>query len=268
MDNNIISKKSTAVAETSGKKTMQQYVQIMSGEIAKALPSVITPERFTRIVLSALSTNPKLSECTPQSFLGAMMQSAQMGLEVNTVCGHAYLIPYYNRKEKRMECQFQIGYRGMIDLADRNGIVVDAQVVYANDTFDYELGLEPKLIHKPVLINRGEPIAYYATWKKKEGAGSGFAVMSKEDVDKHAQRFSQAFETGPWKTNYDSMAKKTVIKQALKYAPIKSEFVKAVSADETIKTEISEDMYEVPAVIIDTDPDTGEVIEETPADVK
>ena len=64
-----------AVTAQSGKKSMQQYIKSMEGEIAKALPSVLTPERFTRMVLSALSTNPKLGECTPGSFLGAMMNA-------------------------------------------------------------------------------------------------------------------------------------------------------------------------------------------------
>ena len=63
------------------KKTMQSYIKAMEGEIKKALPSVITPERFTRMVLSAISVNPKLGSCTPQSFLGAMMSAAQLGLE-------------------------------------------------------------------------------------------------------------------------------------------------------------------------------------------
>lgn len=86
---------------------MQAYIRKMSGEIAKALPSVMTPERFTRIVLSALSTNPKLAETTPSSFLGAMMTAAQLGLEPNTPLGQAYLIPYKNKGV--LECQFQIG---------------------------------------------------------------------------------------------------------------------------------------------------------------
>jgi hypothetical protein len=94
-----------------GNKPMQQYIKSMEGEIAKALPSVITPERFTRIVLSAISVNPKLAECTPKSFLGAMMTSAQLGLEVNTPLGQAYVIPYMNHGV--MEAQFQLGYKGL-----------------------------------------------------------------------------------------------------------------------------------------------------------
>ena len=95
--------------------TMQDYIKKMQGEIAKALPSVLTPERFTRITLSALSTNAKLAETTPKSFLGAMMTAAQLGLEPNTPLGQAYLIPY-NRNRKvgnqwvqTKECQFQLG---------------------------------------------------------------------------------------------------------------------------------------------------------------
>ena len=112
---------------------LQQYIKQMSGEIKKALPSVMTPERFTRIVLSALSTNPKLAETTPQSFLGAMMTAAQLGLEPNTPLGQAYLLPYWNSKANAYECQFQLGYKGLLDLAYRSGeiSVIQAHVVYS-----------------------------------------------------------------------------------------------------------------------------------------
>ena len=97
----------TPQSASGGPKTMQQYVKTMEKEIAKAPPSVITPERFTRITLSALSTNPKLAATTPQSFLGAMMTAAQLGLEPNTPLGQAYLIPF--RNHGTLECQFQLG---------------------------------------------------------------------------------------------------------------------------------------------------------------
>lgn len=96
-----------AVAANPGKKTMQAYIKQMEGEIKKALPSVITPERFTRITLSALSSNPQLAQTTPQSFMGAMMTAAQLGLEPNTPLCQAWLIPY--RNHGTLECQFQIG---------------------------------------------------------------------------------------------------------------------------------------------------------------
>ena len=252
------------------KKTIQAYVKSMEGEIKKALPSVITPERFTRIVLSAISTNPKLAECTPQSFLGAMMTSAQLGLEVNTPIGAAYILPYMNKGV--MEAQFQLGYKGLIDLAYRSGEVevIQAHVVYENDEFECEYGLDPKLTHKPADRDRGEPIKVYAVFKTKSG-GFGFEVMSMDDVRKHAAKYSKAYGSGfsPWKTNFEEMAKKTVLKRVLKYAPLKSDFVRAATQDETIKKELSADMYNVPAeniidvdyVDMSVDESTGEVIE-------
>lgn len=257
-----------ATTNNGGQKTMQQYIKSMESEIKKALPSVITPERFTRMTLSALSVNPKLAACTPKSFLGAMMSAAQLGLEPNTPLGQAYLIPYKNKGVD--EVQFQIGYKGLIDLAYRSGEVelVQAHIVYENDTFECEYGLDPKLVHKPADKDRGEPIKVYALFKTKSG-GYGFEVMSMDDVRKHAEKYSQAYKSGfsPWKTNFEEMAKKTALKRVLKYAPLKSDFVKAVVQDETIKSDLSEDMYEVKnetvfeAEYTEVDTETGEVIE-------
>lgn len=246
--------------------TMQDYIKKMQGEIAKALPSVLTPERFTRITLSALSTNAKLAQTTPKSFLGAMMTSAQLGMEPNTPLGQAYLIPYKNHGV--LECQFQLGYKGLIDLAYRSGQVstIQAQTVYANDEFEYELGLEPKLRHIPAKTNRGEPVFFYAVFRTKDG-GYGYEVMSIDDVRTHAKNYSRAYGNGPWQTNFEEMAKKTVLKKALKYAPLKTEFVRGLSADETIKSDISEDMFSVPDETVieaegyEVDGATGEVLE-------
>lgn len=255
-------------------KTMQQYIKSMEGEIKKALPSVITPERFTRIVLSALSVNPKLGSCTPSSFLGAMMTSAQLGLEVNTPLGQAYVLPYMNKGV--LEAQFQLGYKGLIDLAYRSGEVevIQAHVVYKNDEFECQYGLNPKLTHKPADSNRGEAIKVYAVFKTKSG-GFGFEVMSMDDVRNHAAKYSKAYGSSysPWKTNFEEMAKKTVLKRVLKYAPLKSDFVRAAVQDEVVKNGLSSDMYDVPNEnIIDAeytdipvDQETGEVIEQAPA---
>ena len=247
-------------------KTMKDYVESMSGEIAKALPSVITPERFTRITLSALSTNPQLQQTTPQSFLGAMMTAAQLGVEPNTPLGQAYLLPYKNKGV--LECQFQLGYRGLMDLAYRSGeiSVIQAHTVYENDEFHYEFGLEPKLEHKPAIKDRGDAVAYYAMFKTKDG-GYGFEVMSVQDVKLHAKKYSKSYDSAysPWTTNFDEMAKKTVLKRVLKYAPLKSDFARQVTADESIKTEISSDMLDVAnepieaegSIVVDTE--TGEI---------
>lgn len=273
MEKNLIQKQggqmSAAKAE---KKTMQAYIKAMEPAIKKALPSVITPERFTRMVLSALSATPKLAECSPQSFLAAMMTAAQLGVEPNTALGQAYLLPY--RNHGNMECQFQLGYKGLIDLAYRSGevSVIQAHTVYENDVFEYELGMDPKLRHVPAKADRGEAVAYYAMFKTKDG-GYGFEVMSVDDVQRHAQRYSKSYGSGssPWRSNFDEMAKKTVLKRALKYAPLKSDFVRGVAQDETIKAELSDEMYAVPdETVFETegeeidstavDTDTGEVI--------
>jgi recombination protein RecT len=259
------------VKQDNGGKTIKSYVKSMESGIKAALPSVMTPERFTRMVLTALSSTPELNDCTPQSFLGAMMSAAQLGLEPNTPLGQAYLIPYWNTKKGTREAQFQIGYKGLIDLAYRSGEVelVQAQCVYANDSFECRFGLDPKLEHIPADGERGELVKVYALFKTKSG-GFGFEVMSVEDIKEHAKKYSQSFNKSysPWKTNFEEMAKKTVLKKCLKYAPLKSDFARGITADETIKTEISDDMYAIPAQeyyeaeAVDVNPDTGEVIPE------
>lgn len=258
---NTIQNANAALQAKSQPKTLKDYIVAMKPGIQAALPSVMTPERFTRIALSAVSGNAKLASCDPQSFIAAMMTAAQLGLEPNTPLGQAYLIPYGR------QCQFQVGYKGLIDLAYRSGQVsiVQAHTVRENDKFEYELGLEPKLRHVPAAGDRGDPVSYYAMFRTKDG-GYGFAVMSMSEVLAHAKKYSKSYNNGPWQTNFDEMAKKTVLKRALKYAPLKSDFVRALSCDETVKDTISEDMADIPCVDIveaaTVDPSTGEVIDD------
>lgn len=263
MEDKIQKATSTSLKKAKAPSSIKDYIEVMAPAIKAALPSALTPERFTRITMSALSANPKLQECTPNSFLGAMMTAAQLGMEPNTPLGQAYLIPF--RNHGRMECQFQLGYKGLIDLAYRSGEVsiIQAHTVRENDLFEYELGLDPKLRHVPAKSDRGNPIAYYAMFKTKDD-GFGFQVMSVEEVQEHASRYSKAYDSGPWKTNFDEMAKKTVLKKVLKYAPLKSDFVRGISQDETVKEDISSNMADIPDVTeyIDVDKDTGEVLEQ------
>lgn len=252
--NKMIQNATTKPLAMAGKPSMQQYIKQMESEIKKALPSVLTPERFTRIVLSALSSNPKLAETTPQSFLGAMMTAAQLGMEPNTPLGQAYLLPYWNGRNNCYECQFQLGYKGLLDLAYRSGdiSVVQSQVVYENDEFSYSYGLEPELKHIPAKSDRGDPTYVYAVFRTNSD-GYGYEVASIEDIRTHAQRYSKSFGNGPWQTNFEEMAKKTVLKRVLKYAPLKSEFVRKLVQDETIKNSIDADMYMVEPVHIEED---------------
>jgi len=244
--NALQNKANSNVSKKEGKpKTITQWIEAMKPEIEKALPNVITVERFARMALTAIRVNPKLGNCKPVSLMAALMQAAQLGLEPNTPLGQAYLIPYGD------EAQFQIGYKGMIDLAHRSGEFksIYAHEVHENDEFDYQYGLHQDLKHKPAAKDRGEVIGYYAVYHLQNG-GFGFVYMSKEDVENHAKKFSQAYKKGwssPWKDNFDAMAKKTVIKKLLKYAPLSVEFSRQIAQDETIKTEISENMEDVPS---------------------
>lgn len=249
----------TKLAASANPQSLKDYVTKYSAEISRALPNVgITPDRFTRLVLSAVSATPQLAECTPKSFLGAMMTCAQMGMEPNTPLGQAYLIPYRNNRAGVMECQYQLGYKGLIELAHRSGQVksIFAECVYEHDEFDYELGIDAKLSHKPLMTgDRGKVVAYYAVWKGNDG-GYGFAVMSKADVDAHRARFSKA-RNSPWDSNYDEMAKKTVLKKALKYAPLSIDIQRELAADEMIKrpegNQMSGDMLDLGGDYIEVD---------------
>ena len=243
-------------------KTIQDLLKRMQPEIQKALPKHMDADRIARIALTEMRKNPKLLQASQASLLGAIMTAAQLGLEPG-VLGHAYLIPYYNSKTRSYEVQFQIGYKGLLDLVRRSGEIqnIDVHEVCENDEFEYEYGLEPKLRHKPALKNRGEVYAFYAVAHFKDG-GYSFLVMSKEDVEQFRRR-SKSPNNGPWVTDYIAMAKKTVIKQLVKYLPMSIEIQKAITADETTKREIREDMVEeVPDETDWIDTDYQEVNEE------
>lgn len=250
---NKVAENSKAIS-TNKATTLKDYVNKYIPEIEKALPSCgVTAERMARLFTTALSSNPKLASCSPQSFLGSMMQTASLGLEPNSALGQAYLIPYGD------QCTFVLGYKGLLELVYRSGQIssVQAEIVYKNDEFIYELGLDSKIIHKPKMDgDRGEPVAYYAIWHGKDG-GYGFSVMSKADVDAHAKKFSKAGSTqSPWQTNFDSMALKTVLKKALKYAPISSSLIRDIGTDETVKTNFRmEDVVSGDVDVRDINPD-------------
>ena len=227
-----------SLKQVSPNKAMEQLMEKMATQFTKALPEHMSSERFKRVALTAFSSNPKFLNCEPMSFLAAMMDSAQLGLEPNTPLGQAYLIPYGNK------VQFQVGYKGLLDLALRSGKMktLYAHEVRENDTFQVKYGLHQDLIHEPVLKgNRGDVIGYYAVYHLDTG-GHSFVFMTKEEVLEHAKSKSASFNKGPWQTDFDAMAKKTVIKQLLKYAPMSIEAQRAMVSDGTVKTQIDEDM--------------------------
>lgn len=213
------------------KNPIVAFVESKKDEFGKALPKDLTAERFTRIALNALSKNPKLMQTNLSSLYGAIMNSAELGLEPNTPLGQAYLIPYGN------ECQFQIGYRGYLTVVSRSGSVdsVNVKAVYENDDFECEFGDEEYIHHKPNFKDRGKPYLYYCIVTMKNGAKVR-GVMTKEEIDmRKAESKARSGSSSPWVKWYDEMAKKTVLKNTLKFVPLGKETLRLLSQDDTVK---------------------------------
>lgn len=202
--------------------TVRGLLKSMEGEIKNALPAYLPVEKFIRTALTAINSNPKLANCTQESLLAAIMNSAQLGLEFNTPLGEAYLIPYENKKKGITTVNFQIGYRGLLKLAYNTGQFkrITAREVRANEAFDFDYGTG-EITHKPCLTgDSGDVIGYYAIYQTKDG-GQDVFYMSKDDARNYGIKFSKSFNysDSPWQTNFDAMAKKSALIQVLKYAP-------------------------------------------------
>ena len=250
------------------------------GQIAMALPKHMTPERMMRVCNTAISKTPALLDCEPRSLMGAIIQSSQLGLEPDGVLGHAYLIPFNNRKTGRVECQFIAGYKGLIELSRRSGQIstVYAHAVHANDEFRYTLGLDPTLIHKPTSGEPGELIAVYAVCHLRDG-GKQFEVLQRREIDAIRSQ-SKAGNSGPWVTHYDEMAKKTALRRLCKLLPTSPELARAAALDELAEASQPQDLSflapaEIPgddsATVIDAegdDQDRGDADDSLPAGVQ
>ena len=254
--------KETAVAEKKP-KTIFDVIQAGAKQFATALPKHINTDRFVRIAITTIRQNPKLAQCSQESLLGALMVSAQLGLEPGTL-GQCYLIPYGR------ECQFQIGYKGMIELLRRSGQLKDiyAYSVYENDDFEITYGLDRNLIHKPNLANKGNFLGCYCVAILKDDTRA-FEYMTKEEIEAHAKKFSKTFGNGPWKTDFEAMAHKTVVKKMLKWLPLSVEFLENIEKDDKsfkISDDKNTDLKDVEVIENNGDiinAETGEFIEET-----
>ena len=223
-----------------------QMIRAMNGELDNALPpaikKVLTPDRICRLAITAMRQVRNLDQCTFPSLAGALMVAAQLGLEPCTPLGHCYLIPRKNGKTGQFECTFQLGYQGMLELAYRTEVVqsITAKAVHDADVFIYEEGLEDKLIHRPFLNgDRGPVIAYYAIVKFTNG-GHAKEVMTHADMLRHMERFAPTDYktgrvTGPWATDFDEMAKKTVVRRLFKLTRKSTDIIaKATVYDERV----------------------------------
>jgi len=224
--------------------TESQIVTLLSrpdikAQMAIALPKHVTAERLARIALTEVRKNPKLLNCDQVSFMGAIMQCCQLGLEPGGALGHAYLIPFENRSKGITECQFLVGYRGMIDLCRRSGQIISlsARAVHLGDQFSYSYGLDETIEHVPG-TETGPMTHVYAVAKLKDG-GQQFEVMTRADVEeirdnsqgyKSARKYNRT--DNPWITNFDEMAKKTVTRRLFKWLPVSIELATAIGLDE------------------------------------
>lgn len=249
----------TALTKRDKEQSVKQLLHQHSKSILAALPKQIGVERFSRIVMTSVQLTPGLLECTPQSLLSAVLTCAQLGLEPDGIRNMAHLVPF-GRK-----VTFIPGYMGLLEMSMRSGKFrnIEAHIVYAQDEFDYAHGSNPFILHKPAYEkeDRGEQIAAYCIAFFKEG-GSQFRVMPMSAIYKIRDR-SPAGRSGPWVTDFDAMALKTVIRHTVKYLPssvVDQQLSLAVSLDERAEAGIDQQL-EVLTGVGTVDTQTGEITE-------
>jgi len=227
------------LADMKPKEQIAYLLKTKQGEIAKMLPKHLNAERLLKVAQIAATTTPALAKCDVASLVGAIGQCAQMGLEPNTVLGHAYLVPFNTKRKDASgnerwvnSVQVIIGYKGLIDLARRSGQIVSiaAHEVCQNDHFDMVYGLDEKLEHKPALGERGALIGFYAVAKLKDG-GHCFEFMSMHQVQEIMKATQSKGKYGPWQDHFTEMGRKTVIRRLAKYLPLSIEFQTAAALD-------------------------------------
>lgn len=260
----------TVTKKENKSKTIFDVIQAGAKQFATALPKHINSDRFVRIAITTIRQNPKLAKCSQESLLGALMVSAQLGLEPGTL-GQCYLIPFENKKAGTVECQFQIGYKGLIELLRRSGQLSDiySYTVYENDEFYIEYGLSRTLVHKPNFTDRGEIKGFYAVAILKDGA-KAFEYMTKDEITKHEEKYRKgSYKNDVWNKNFEEMAQKTVVKKLLKWLPVSVEFLEMTSKDEKSFKVVDDKSTEVQEIeILENNGDiinaeTGEFITES-----
>jgi recombination protein RecT len=222
-------------------ETFRDVLGKMKNQLAVALPKHLDVDRMLRIVFTTVQRTPTLLDCTRDSLLGCIVQCAQLGLEPDGLLGHAYLIPFNNKKVEphRLECQLIIGYKGLLKLARQSGEIasVSARVVYSKDLFEYEYGLVEKLRHVPYeekneKDDSGVRTYAYAIFRFKDGSHH-FEVMTIGEIER-IRNASPSGKSPAWRDHYDEMCKKTAIRRASKYSPasVEDRMARAIALDE------------------------------------
>lgn len=207
--------------------TLAQFLEIRRAHIAEVLPKSkgLTAEKLIKLAVLATNKQPALKNCDMSSIFLALLQCAELGLEPSGTLGSAYLVPYGKT------CQLIIGYRGLIDLARRSGALrqIEAHIVHERDSFKLRFGLEPLLEHEPFLDgDAGAPRLAYCVAQLADGA-KHVEVMTLDEVRRIEGRSKAG---GPWKTDWEEMAKKTVARRTCKWLPMSADLSKALAVED------------------------------------
>lgn len=222
---------------------MHQLIASHRKQIESVMSGALTADRLYGLLQSAVSREPKLLQCTPESIVACCMKCSTLGLEPSSVdgLGKAYILPYGNKNlaSGRPEATFILGYKGMLDLARRSGELKSITVTAAFDGDSIELMMgqdgEPWLKEMPINLDASHDPAnlrFVFLCAKFTNGGSHAEYMTKSEIDAVRAR-SKAGNTGPWKSDYVAMAKKTIIRRSFPYLPIDTQAQKAAVADET-----------------------------------
>jgi recombination protein RecT len=224
--------------------TMRDLMEKSKAQFARVLPSHMDADRLLRIALTQIRTNPRLLDCTPESMVGALMKAAQLGLEPDGVTGRAYLIPRRNARLGTVEVNFQRGYKGILELAYRSGQIasVRADVVREGDFLEYEKGLDEKLVHRPGSSFDAPVTHVYAIISLKQG-GNLWDIWPSAKVEAHRRRFSKdSRDDSVWSTDWEAMAKKTLLIAVGNLAPQSIEWAHAADEERTGGEGVSADI--------------------------
>jgi recombination protein RecT len=243
---NAITKKENNLAPAEKKrelafKTLNNMFTKSANELKKVLPPDQSPERIARVTLTACRKNPALLDCNLHSLIGAVFQSAQLGLEPDLL-GSAYLVPYKD------QVQLLIGYKGYIDLIYRSPrvITVQAHEVREGDHFRMRLGSDPYLEHEPAQGKQGEILGYYAIVQLTNN-GCMWHYMTKKQVEEYRDQHSTDYKykkskgyenNSVWGKHFDSMAKKTVLRQLTTWLPMSVQEKQFQAIDETVTKDL------------------------------
>ena len=232
-------------------KPMDRFKQELvarEGHLRSLLPQAMTVDKFQAIVVAAVADNMDLLDCDRGSLLKACLNAAELGLSLNKNMGEADILKVWDGRMKKNVAQFRPRYKGLMKLALQAGEVlkIESRLVYAKDVFEVEQGIDPRIIHKHGLSDRGEKIGAYCVWKLKNGE-SQFEIMSKEEIlairDRSSSKTKDGTIVGPWKTDEAEMWRKTVVRRASKYMPLSTEAQRAVMVDNQAEGIIEADEY-------------------------